>query len=641
MKYGKIYDAGIERKDLAAADVVTVSEDVTVRIIDTIGKNELLQDIPVREYRRADDDELIKVERLSNGHVIGMDFGPGATDDEIESQAGDAHSVLMAKMRERERRKSPEQRAKEAECDVERAAEREQEFEDERVRRVAQENEAADAAAQMRKEPNIVKRAAMLFRAQEIKYPDCKKSMSNGQLITQALMTDQNKKAVLDALFKGERAAPHRDHFKGRIVDHAGKIIDDHYPVFEWVEAFAAGGLKGVNTKGAREVLKEYALADERNDLIDKFKDKLPVWDRTPRMRTKLIEMFEARDTTLNQDFGQYFWLSLYCRVTMPGSLAPIVLSLFGAQGCGKSRFTSHLCQIITGIAESDSIQLNLDGDRIEFLRNITGNSVIAAIGEMTGFTRADLGKIKDFVTRQSDMLHYKFEGTFTQPRQWIAVMDGNKYEGLQRDDTGNRRFYPMFCGQLPDRDGKVDWRQDFVVKQEHWDTFEEEVWQIMAECAHWLAEKGENGKREYEKFVSETVKAVMVFNAIEREHDSGTTRDPDIETYLTDAILAAPKRKITKRDGSGLKGVVISLADLVTEMRRLTGNAKTNHDRIKLAVCARGAVVNPIHNKPALFFAGHDSIDEFEAFVRGDSEFSVDETRDRKSEQKRRDEEF
>lgn len=514
-----------------------------------------------------------------------------------------------------------------------------------KARRAAESDETARSTAELRKEIDIVKRAKKLFAAQQIQFKDVKRVRQYDAFITQPLMTDENKLVVLNALFEGERDKPHRDHYRGRIVDHEGFVIDDHYPVVRWLEAFSAGGLKGVHAKGAREILKEYALADERNDLIDFVIGRIPKWDGNDRMQTTLIEMFEfgGEDGSLATDedrnFEQYFWLSLYARVMMPGSLAPIVLSMFGAQGCGKSRLTKTICRIITGDPEADTVQLNLDGERLDFLRAITGNSIIASVGEMSGFTRADLNKTKDFITREADQLHYKFEGTFQQPRQWITVMDGNRYEGLQRDDSGNRRFRPMFCGQLPIENGQRRWKSDFVVKQKYWDTFEEDVWQIMAECAKWFDDNGESG---YQKYVAKVVLEVQAFNAVEREHDSGTTRDPDIETYLTDAILAAPKRTITKRDGSGIKGVVISLADLVTEMRRLTGNSKTNHDRIRLAVCARGAVVNPIHNKPTFFFAGHESIDAFETFVRGgDSGLSVIETSDRKTEKERRDEEF
>jgi hypothetical protein len=416
----------------------------------------------------------------------------------------------------------------------------EKEVEQLRAAKVIEAEEAEATAKELRKEIDIVKRARALFTAGMIDYPDVKKVRVGDMFVSQPQMTDENKWTVLQALFgDGGDNTPHRDHFRGRIVDHEGRVIDDQYPVVRWVEAFSAAGLKGVSAKGAREAVKEWAMMNERNDLINHVEARIPEWDGKERMRTKLIEMFDCRDTELNRDFGQYFWLSLYSRVMMPGSLAPIVLSLFGAQGCGKSRFSKAICKIITGNEDADSVQLNLDGDKLEFLRNITGQSVIASVGEMTGFTRGDLNKIKDFITRPGDQMHYKFEGTFNQMRQWITVMDGNRYEGMQRDDSGNRRFYPMFCGQLPDKLGKPAWRSDFAVSDSDWESFEDEVWQLMAEAAHWF---DENGLGAYEHFVVEVIKAVKDFSNAEMERDSGTIGDDVFEVYLVPMLKEGPK---------------------------------------------------------------------------------------------------
>lgn len=422
-----------------------------------------------------------------------------------------------------------------------------------RAAKLIEAEEAEANALALRKEKDIVKRARTLFTAGMIDYPDVKKVRVGDMFVTQPQITDENKKAVLDALFKDEDALPRHDLFRGRVVDHLGIIVDDHYPVLGWIETFSAAGLKGVSAKGAREFLREWAFQNKQNDLIRYVEKRLPEWDGKERMRTKLIEVFECQETDLNKEFGQYFWLSLYARVMMPGALAPIVLSLFGAQGCGKSRFGKELARIITGNEEADSVQLNLDTKTIDFLRDITGHSVVAAVGEMTGFNRGDLNKIKDFVTRGADPMHHKFEGHFVQQRQWITVLDGNKYEGLQRDETGNRRFYPMFCGQLPDYLGKPDWRKDFKVAEEVWVTLEEEVWQIMAEAAQWFEDHGENG---YTAFVGDVIRGVMQFSNAEMSRDSGTISDDVFEVYLVPSLKECAKFVWQRKSGESCVGL-------------------------------------------------------------------------------------
>ncbi|WLW40914.1 hypothetical protein GNAINCEL_00132 [Serratia phage KKP 3709] len=133
-------------------------------------------------------------------------------------------------------------------------------------------------------------------------------------------------------------------------------------------------------------------------------------------------------------------------------------------------------------------------------MRKITGKSIIANVGEMVGFKKADINRIKDFVTQATDEFDFKFEDSITKPRQWITIMDGNSYDGLQRDDTGNRRFYPMFVGQVPDENGQPTWlgKPETSVHHEQFSVdytgFEEKIWLIMGECRAWMKEHGANG---------------------------------------------------------------------------------------------------------------------------------------------------
>ncbi|WP_322040803.1 VapE domain-containing protein [Burkholderia diffusa] len=589
-----------------------------------------------RQYRRAGSDALVKVEQLFDGSVVRVDFGPGATDEDLAVDQSDTFKVRMAKVHELLSRDEDEYEsvgpeswwpknfgnvitdeavAREIFAYYEKdqfapgLSEREKALIGESRHvwlnveiglrtRIEKEGAERKAEAEARKrdekfsaarlERDIVKRAKALET--EIQFKDVKKVRMGDMVIPQPQMTDENKLCVLNALFADEQEKPHRDHYRGRIVDHEGNIIDDHYPVVRWVQAFSATGLKGVSLRAAREAVKEYALCHERNDLIDRVNRHIPQWDGQSRMKKKLIDLFELRDTPLTQNVGQYFWLSLYNRVMVPGSLAPIAIALIGAQGCGKSLFAKKLCQIITGDNEADSVQLNLDGDWMEFLRAITGNSVIATVGEMAGFTRADTNKIKDVTTRVADQMHYKFEGTFTQQRQWIMMLDGNKYE-LQRDETGNRRFMPLFCGQLEDVGGQPRWRQDFEAifdDKERGICFEDDVWQIMAECAEWMNDNGESG---YGAFVREVVRQVLEFNKGEMAAERGIVVDGDIETYLDLALSKVKLETVQMRDGSGSTCVRVDRVELLDVIHGLSnGKAKIHPNGLRKAMAARGA---------------------------------------------------
>lgn len=412
-----------------------------------------------------------------------------------------------------------------------------------------------EAIAQVRaQETDLVRRAAALVRLEAFKFPELR-VVNGGMGMTQPANSDTNRYAVFEGLFGSGEDRPHIDTFSGRIVDHTRRVFDEWYSMVEFVNAFRVAGMPGQSADALRKAFKEWAMMRRQNDLMLRFERKLPEWDGVPRIESFLVKFFDSFDTKLNREFGAYFWLSLYARVTNPGCQAPMALSLFGPQNSGKSYIGKRITQVLLGDDEADSVQLNLGGEKNEFLREITGASVVASVGEMAGFTRGDLNKIKDFMTRTSDRMHYKYEGTFQQQRQWIVMMDGNRYEGLQRDDTGNRRFYPMFVAQMEDKHGQPNWLLNYTPD---FSGFDEALWQMMAECHAWFAANG--GLSGYDKYVRRVSDAVTAFNASEMARDRGTIKDEALEAHLI-PILARIKPEFlegTKNRGAWISTTLI-----------------------------------------------------------------------------------
>lgn len=467
------------------------------------------------------------------------------------------------------------------------------------LRLAVDEQEQNTKVAQARMVPDLVERAKKLKRIGAIDFPEEKPVNSGGVTVMQPLNSHPNYWEVFRALFGEEvPGRPHYDTFFGAPVDQDSKEIDGRYSFVELTMALSNAGLKGLKAQDVCTALIAYTKATQRNSLQDRIKEKLPEWDGVERMGVELIDLFECFDTPLNRDFGKYFWLSLYSRMMYPGAYAPMALALFGAQGAGKTYMSKLICEEVLGNPMADSIPLDLADGSKEFIRKITGKSVIANAGEMTGFGRGDLNKIKDFMTRTSDPFDQKYEKVVTQPRQWIIVMDGNKYEGTQRDETGNRRIYPMFCGQLPDEDGKHKWQMNFKVG---YDGFRERFWQIMAECKAWL-ESHNHGMAimsdsefmqhiGYRQFVDGVMRQVQEFSRKEMENGSGVVGDPVLDVHLIPAIYLCHKRGMLKYRASGHfgSGDYIKATDLSKVLRELSGE-RTNEDRLKQRMAALGA---------------------------------------------------
>jgi Virulence-associated protein E len=450
-------------------------------------------------------------------------------------------------------------------------------------------------AEQVREEPDLTLRARRLLQGNLVTFPDTKKT-ADGYI---ALNCDKNRITAFEALFGEGPTRPHINTFSGRLVDSAGDIIDDQYSMVPMLHALHAMGLRQQSLESIRKSLRDWGLQIKTNDLITKFNATIPEWDGTPRLETKLIDLFASFDTDTNRSFGKYFWLSIYCRITKPGCLAPMALALFGGQNAGKSYFSKLICQTLLQDEDAISVQLDIGANKIDFLRDITGHSIVANIGEMTGFNRSDLNDIKQFMTATSDSMHQKFEGHFQQQRQWISIMDGNKYEGLQRDDTGNRRFYPQFVGQLADKHGQPNWDVDFKVD---FSGFEAELWQIMSECRIWIEEHTIKG---YVKYVDEVSTMVKNFSQNEMAKGRGQVADYSLDTYLVPALMSLAKLNAEIVKGSKYRGVWITTAAIKTRIKMMSRGGEVKDNHLKARMITFGATAEMIRNVRGYLFTG------------------------------------
>jgi hypothetical protein len=451
--------------------------------------------------------------------------------------------------------------------------------------------------------PDIIARARALQKEYPPDFKELRSVNSGGQQITAPLLTDLNIMEAFRTLFGSGTGRPYFDTFKGLSVGWNGKVIDDDFDLEPLVQAMHVFKMPMPRFERVEVLFRRFARQVKINSLIDRMNLMVPEWDRTPRMDMALIKLFGCFDTDLNRQFGRYFWLSIYNRAMFPGCNAPMVLALIGTQGAGKSYLGKLISEEMLGVPDADSVPLDWVGDFNIFLRKITGKSVVANVAEMAGFTRAELTKIKGLTTRTADVMDYKFERDIEQRRQWIMLMDGNEYAGLQRDETGNRRFYPMFVGQLPyDESGEVRWRDDYYVDYTH---FRNDFWQLMAEAAYWMEKEGLHG---YQQLVSATERAVKAFSAEEMRNDRGTIKDDDLDTYIAKAMaIVEPLFSRQTRDGhfnedgvnvggrvSYKKGAIIPASHMRDAVIRAAGkNIRVIPNHLKNKLTALGAKID------------------------------------------------
>lgn len=166
-------------------------------------------------------------------------------------------------------------------------------------------------------------------------------------------------------------------------------------------------------------------------------------WDGKSRIDTWLVSYLGADDTELNRAIGPIILIAAVRRVREPGVKFDQIPILEGPQGSGKSTALRILAG--DGLHSDQEILTQEARSQMELLEGIW----IYELGEVEGLNRAEVNKIKAFASRQEDRSRMAY-GRFvsSRPRQAIFIGTTNETTYL-RDQTGNRRFWPIKTGSI------------------------------------------------------------------------------------------------------------------------------------------------------------------------------------------------
>ena len=206
---------------------------------------------------------------------------------------------------------------------------------------------------------------------------------------------------------------------------------------------------------------------------IREYLNSLPPWDGITRVESLLIDYLGAEDNTYTRAVTRKTLCAAVARVQNPGIKFDYILVLNGDQGIGKSTLIAKL----GGEWYSDSVNLTDMNDKTA-AEKLQGYWIIE-IGELAGMKKADLDKVKAFISRQDDKYRASFGRRVTpHPRQCIFFGTTNSQNGYLRDITGNRRFWTV--------------KTPGTSKMKPWQLTQEDVNQIWAEVLV-LVERGED----------------------------------------------------------------------------------------------------------------------------------------------------
>jgi predicted P-loop ATPase len=253
-------------------------------------------------------------------------------------------------------------------------------------------------------------------------------------------------------------------------------------------------------------------VADDRSyHPIKDYLEALPSWDGVKRVDTLMVDYLGAENNTYTHAVTRKMLCAAYIRVYKPGIKFDSMLVINGIQGIGKSTLISKL----GGDWYTDSLQIS-DMDSKNAPEKLQGYWLVE-IGELAGLRKADLDKVKAFLSRQDDKYRPSYgRRVMPHPRQCVIFGTTNAESGYLRDTTGNRRFLPLLVSG--------------ICPKKPWELTSDEIKQIWAEVLV-IVEAGETlhldpNMDEYARYVQR--------QAIEHDEREGFVREY-LETLLPD----------------------------------------------------------------------------------------------------------
>jgi predicted P-loop ATPase len=262
---------------------------------------------------------------------------------------------------------------------------------------------------------------------------------------------ERNEANIITALSNDEAFAGALvfDEFRQEVLVRRQMPWDEQQPALPraWTDADdvrCAEWLQRREINVAPPTVSRAAGAVARQVLVHPVRDYLDGlrWDGVERLEQWTIVYLGAEDTRLNRAIGSRWMISGVARIMEPGCKVDHMLILEGPQGAKKSSAIKTLAG-----AEWFTDELAEIGskDAAQQMRGIW----IVEFAELDAISRAEVSRIKAFLTRTTDRYRPPYERyVVTVPRQCVFAGSVNP-ETYLRDETGNRRFWPVRCGSI------------------------------------------------------------------------------------------------------------------------------------------------------------------------------------------------
>ena len=279
---------------------------------------------------------------------------------------------------------------------------------------------------------------------------------------------------------------------------------------------------KSVIADAIDEVILEYRF----NPVRDYLDAAAAAWDGTPRIAGWLeaycgVQPGDPLELQYVQEVAAKWLVSAVARVMEPGCKADGVLILEGIQGAGKSTAAKVL-------AGAEYFGDNLPPMHTREASSYVRGRWIIELAELANVSKAEVEIVKAFISRTEERFRPAYgRNEVTYPRQCVFIGSTNRTDYL-RDDTGNRRFWPV----------AIDRVDTAALARDRDQLWGEAVVAYKAGAAWWLSEA-------VEKVAAQEQKDRLLedpWNAVVLEHVAGKD-EACVPQILADMLIETGRR--------------------------------------------------------------------------------------------------
>jgi predicted P-loop ATPase len=313
-----------------------------------------------------------------------------------------------------------------------------------------------------------------------------------------------------------------------------------------------------------RDAVKSLAFDHCFDPILDLLDNAQANWDRTMRLPTWPVEYLGCKDTPLNCAIGRKALIAAARRARHPGCKFDNITVLEGPEGKNKSTAIRILA------ADEFFSDQSILGARDKEVQEQLGGVWMHESADLTGLKKAEVQQVKSFASRQWDRARPAYGHVLVRkPRRGILFATTNDQEYLQ-SETGNRRFWPLACGDINIEALRHD-RLQLLGEAAHYEAIGESV---VLPMALWTAAMDEQEKRRAPHPWEDILSNIPDFTDESRDFTTGQ----------------ATNKKIIYRANEG-NGVVLEQvfsADLLEHVLRIPRGQHQKHHSMTLAICMR-----------------------------------------------------